>query len=563
MYYVICEFSILLAFSCSQITFGMGQEELGYLPFLSRKEVTNRLRKFRKPKSMVAGDIFPALVNRAAASLAFPLAHIYNSVSISHVWPDLWKIEYVTPIPKKNVPQSAGDLRNISCTQLFSKVYETFILEWVTGQVVLRDNQFGGVKGRSTEHFLVELWQRVLENIEDSRAGSLLTSIDYSKAFNRLDFGHCIKCLKAKGANGKLIRIIASFLSGRVMKVKVGTSLSTARAVLGGVPQGSILGVFLFNLAIDDFEAFSPDVMDYAREGQPMTVPAPGHPPDAPVPPEPTGRDRRHVPPFITELIQVLKYVDDNVINEKVNFDTVPTDGYGFRTKQAVRTQNVFVRTVFQAEAVKMQVNASKTKSMLISEIKSYNPNAFFLDNNGNRVDTSNNMKILGVNFSSDPDMSAHVESIKQAFRSRKWILHHLGHRGFSQAELLSVFRSTILPVHDYCSCVFNSSLTLSQASALERLQSQALKAIYGYEHSYRALLEKSGLKTLQQRRDERGEKFAKKCLQSDRFKAWFPLNPVSRVTRNPLPYKEERTKTKRLYNSPIYQMRRVLNGRK
>ena len=103
---------------------------------------------------MVAGDIFPVLVNRAAPYLATPLVHIYNSISISHTWPNLWKIEYVTPIPKKNVPECANDLRNISCTQLFSKIYESFVLEWVTGQVFLQDNQFGGVKGRSTEHFL-------------------------------------------------------------------------------------------------------------------------------------------------------------------------------------------------------------------------------------------------------------------------------------------------------------------------------------------------------------------------------------------------------------------------
>ena len=45
----------------------------------------------------------------------------------------------------------------------------------------LRSNQFGGVKGKGTEHLLVNLWQKILENIEDSRAACLLTSIDYEK----------------------------------------------------------------------------------------------------------------------------------------------------------------------------------------------------------------------------------------------------------------------------------------------------------------------------------------------------------------------------------------------
>ena len=38
------------------------EAEGGWLPFLSIVEVAARLRKFRKPKSMVKGDIFPSLV---------------------------------------------------------------------------------------------------------------------------------------------------------------------------------------------------------------------------------------------------------------------------------------------------------------------------------------------------------------------------------------------------------------------------------------------------------------------------------------------------------------------
>ena len=538
------------------------QAEHGYLPFLSVTDVVPRLRKFRKPKSMVKGDIFPRLVNQVAPALAVPLTHIFNSITISHEWPALWKIEYVTPIPKKSVPQSENDLRNISCTQLFSKMYESFVLEWLTDQVKQRNNQYGGVKGRGTEHFLVLLWQRVLDYIEDSRAGCLLTSIDYAKAFNRLDFEHCLRCLKAKGANGKLIKIIASFLSDRVMQVKVGTTLSEPKTVLGGVPQGSLLGVFLFDLSIDDFEAFSHDVVDYSREGQLLTTPAPNPPADTPVPPEPSIRDQRHAPPFSTEPIEVIKYVDDNVIVEKVNFDSVPTDGYGFRRKLVLRCQNLFRRIVHQAEAVGMVVHPQKTKSLLISELKAYNPGTFFYDRQGNKIENSQSIKILGFHFSSDPDMRAQVESIKKSFRSRKWILHHLGHNGFSQTDLLAVFRSVILPVHDYCSCVYNSSLTYTQAMQLERLQAQALKAIYGYHYSYRQLLEISGLQTLQARRDERCRKFALKCTRDDYFKTWFPLNPVMRATRNPLPYQEFFAKTKRLFNSPMYYMRRLLNGK-
>ena len=119
--------------------------------------VQKRLTDFSKPKSTVKGDIFPSLVNRVAPFIASPLADIYNTITRTAKWPNEWKIEYVTPIPKKTIPDSADDLRNISCTQLFSKVYESFVLEWLGRQITLRTNQYGGVKGSGTEHYLVQL----------------------------------------------------------------------------------------------------------------------------------------------------------------------------------------------------------------------------------------------------------------------------------------------------------------------------------------------------------------------------------------------------------------------
>ena len=88
--------------------------------------------------------------------------------------------------------------------------------------------------------------------------------------------------------------------------------------------------------------------------------------------------------------------------------------------------------------------------------------------------------------------------------------MNHLSHAGFSKHGLLKVYKSVILLIHDYCSCVYISSLTLTQADVLERLQAQALKTIFGYEHSYESLLEMTGLTTLKARREARSERFAR-----------------------------------------------------
>ena len=531
-------------------------------PVLDPYTVMQKLKAMKKPKSTVRGDIFPALVNQAAGALAFPLANIYNGISQGGNWPKIWKVEFVTPIPKKSIPESVNDIRNISCTQLFSKTYESFVLDWLSGEVKLRTNQYGGVKGSGAEHFLVQLWQQVLENLEDPRAASLLTSIDYSKAFNRLNYAACLKSLKTKGASSQTLRIIASFLTDRTMTVKIGGVFSTPKKVDRGAPQGSLLGVTLFNTYIDDFEAHSKDIVNYnPTENYVVADQAPNPPPDKPIPLEPSGRDYRHLPPWIQQLIQVLKYVDDNIINEKINFDGVPTDQSSCRTKRAFRTENLVNTIVHQATSLEMVINALKTHSLCISDLKSYLPRAYFVEPSGSTISSQETMKILGFTFSATPDMAAQVEEIRKGFVARIWTLRHLGHRGMSKEDLLKVYRSILLPVHDYCSCVYNSSLTQTQANALERLQAQALKAIYGYEHSYRSLLQLTGLKTLKERRDARTDKFAAKCLSNPRYQSWFQPNLHQRGTRHSLKYKEYQARTKRLYNSPLYDMRRRLNA--
>ena len=92
------------------------------LPLLAPYQVAGRIRAFRKPKSMVQGDIFPDLVNKYSDLLAVPLCEIFNSITITRIWPAIWKQEFVTVIPKKTVPQDVNDLRNISCTMLPSKI---------------------------------------------------------------------------------------------------------------------------------------------------------------------------------------------------------------------------------------------------------------------------------------------------------------------------------------------------------------------------------------------------------------------------------------------------------
>ena len=56
--------------------------------------------------------------------------------------------------------------------------------------------------------------------------------------------------------------------------------------------------------------------------------------------------------------------------------------------------------------------------------------------------------------------------------------------------------------------------------------------------------------------------KFAKKTAEGP-YAAWFPKRDGGRSLRNGKEYVEEYARCDRLYNSPIFAMRRALNGYK
>ena len=169
---------------------------------------------------------------------------------------------------------------------------------------------------------------------------------------------------------------------------------------------------------------------------------------------------------------------------------------------------------------------------MCVSDALGYEADAYILDEDQERIGCQDRMKALGMVFSNKPNMNLLVEAIRKAFRSRYWILRNLKNNGFTTEELLTVYTTMIRLVAEYGCPVFHSSLTDAQDEELERLQSHALKCIFGTDQSARTLRSSVNIQTLRSRREEICDKFALKMSSNPEFDRWFPRKQTRASTR-------------------------------
>ena len=161
-------------------------------------------------------------------------------------------------IPKTQTPTSYNDLRPISMSPLWSKILETVVAEITLKETSANwnRNQHGGIKGSSTEHVLIETWDKILRSLDrpGENRGILFTALDFSKSFSRCSHVQILEAYKRVGASNWLIQMHAAFLTDRTMSVKLGTIQSKPKEVTGGAVQGSVLGVLEHNVVLNDLD---------------------------------------------------------------------------------------------------------------------------------------------------------------------------------------------------------------------------------------------------------------------------------------------------------------------
>ena len=372
------------------------------------------------------------LMRIAAQNIAHSLSVIINtSIDQGNVHED-WKVARVTPVYKNGEATSKNNYRPISVIGHVAKILERLIqnqlLKYLEVHCFISPDQSAFLARHSTQtslHRAVDDW---LENVNENQiTGAIL--LDISKCFDVIDHSLLLRKLNYYGIRGKEYSWFKSYLNGRRQAVTCHGTLSQFLDVDTGVPQGSVLGPFLFLLFINDVTNCIPDG-------------------------------------GVSNL-----FADDNFIY--VACDTL--------SEVQHKLQNILDAVSEWYKSNRLMINTDKTKIMLIGsrhQLQTLRLDDFTIKYDGNVLELVNKAKYLGIYISSDLTWDVHVQYMCKQLHYYVSLLRRLSNI-FPRSILLKIYKAYIQPRFDYGVTVWGST-TEGNLNKIQRIQNLAARILTG-----------------------------------------------------------------------------------
>ena len=271
--------------------------------------------------------------------------------------------------------------------------------------------------------------------------------LDYAKAFDTINHSILLQKLKNLGISGKVGKWIANFLLNRNQRVAINGFQSNPSKVISGVPQGTILAPVLFLIYIADIA----DNITHST---------------------------------------VSSYADDSKVSKEIRSEV---DG-----KELQDDTDMLYR--WTANNL-MQFNTTKFEVLRIGSNNELKQNIKYTDPEGEEIPETDLKKDLGVHFNSSGDFSDHIKlKVSKAKQIAGYIMRTFLSR--KPEIMLTLLKSLVLPIIDYCSIVW-SPHTQQDIASIESVQRNYTSKLEGMaELNYYNRLKRLKLYSSERRRD-------------------------------------------------------------
>ena len=242
-------------------------EDTFFIRPVTERSLLEILGKMKHKKSSDDNDISLFLVNFVRITIVRPLLHIINLSFKSGKMPDKQKITRTILIHKSGPFYLLDNYRGVSLINSFSKIQEKCLyiqlMDFLNQKQYFNKLQYGFRPKRSTYHAILHLINKITQCLASGRL-AMVVLLDVRKCFDMLDRNLLLKKLENLGIRGHSLDWFRSYFSNRRQRVFYkGINSSNLKDIDWGVLQGSILGVLLFLIYINDIDACSDILLSY------------------------------------------------------------------------------------------------------------------------------------------------------------------------------------------------------------------------------------------------------------------------------------------------------------